>query len=234
MDREQEGASKADDDALKSKEAPELVIASDWPSLLVDLWCRLAPRVVVLPGGDTPIVFFAELGRRANEAGLDFCEILFSDERCVPPTHVDSNFGRAYRALGRYTKATFYRMPVETRDTEAYARVVASKKIDLAVLGLGEDGHTASIFPDSEAARISEDMGGPLVVEVTRDDYTRLTLTPAALCRAETVAFVATGERKRRAVADLVYRRTIPASLVRGRKATYLFCDPAAAEEIRR
>jgi 6-phosphogluconolactonase len=214
----------------------EVVVSSDWPYKVVELWSSIRPRIVVIPGGSTPRRLFQALVENASSLELDRCEFLLSDERCVPSTHRDSNFGQAYRYLGSRIRATFHRMRSETCDPAPYEAVLERRSIDLAILGLGRDGHTASIFSGSQALEAVGE-GSPLVMAVEGPpegegpSWRRLTLTPAALSRAKVVAFIAEGAEKRAATTALVRGDGIPASSIEGRVSTFLFCDPEAAPE---
>ncbi len=212
----------------EDRRALTVVIDDAWPERVVDLWADLQPRVVVVPGGRTAVPLFSALRAASSKLRIDSTEFLFSDERCVPPSHRDSNFGLAHRLLFRYVNATVHRMPSESCRPDLYASVVGRRRIDLAILGVGEDGHTASLFNGSPGA----DAAGPdaPLVEVTeRPDHRRLTLTPRALNASSVVAFIASGKEKAHAVS--LFARgdpSIVAAAIRGVEATYLFCDPDA------
>ncbi len=210
-------------------ESVSLVVDENWVERVVDLWEELKPRVVVVPGGRTPVPLFERLRKSAEGLHLDSAEFFLSDERCVPPSHMDSNFGRAYRLLFSEISTTAHRMRSESCDPSTYEAALGRRTIDLALLGLGADGHTASLFPGDPAVEL-DGPSDPLVAVVEGEDHRRLTLTPRALCGSEVVAFLAAGPEKAQAVRRLLAGDSdIPASRIRGRRATYLFCDPAAA-----
>ena len=124
--------------------------------------------------------------------------VLFGDERCVPPGHPESNFRQAHEALlGRVWPLTVHRMPGELGPEEgaaAYEDVVRRvETLDLLLLGMGPDGHTASLFPGNPALE-----AGGLVVGVhdsPKPPPERISLTLAALRSARRVLILATGEK---------------------------------------
>ncbi|HEV2952817.1 MAG TPA: 6-phosphogluconolactonase, partial [Candidatus Dormibacteraeota bacterium] len=114
----------------------------------------LGARTLVLAGGTTFGVCYQILAQRPIEWGR--VTVLFGDERCVPPDHPDSNYLMAReRLLDRVMPATIYRIPAELgADLAAaeYDAVVAHlRPLDLVLLGMGPDGHTASLFPGNNA-----------------------------------------------------------------------------------
>jgi 6-phosphogluconolactonase len=205
----------------------ELRVVEDLASVAAELFIEVAPRTVALAGGTTP--------RRSYErlASLEYpwhqVEVFFGDERCVPPEHPDSNFRMAHETLLSKIPARVHRMPGESCDASAYERELraaldATLSIDLVILGLGEDGHTASLFPGDAALEETE----RLVVQVERPDHPRLTLTLPILSAAPHALFLVEGEGKREAVRGLLTGADIPAAGVAAERVIVL-ADPAAA-----
>ena len=205
----------------------ELRITDDPATAAADLFLEVAPRTVALAGGTTP--------RRAYErlATLDYqwpeVDVFFGDERCVPPDHPHSNFRMAHEALLSKVPVHVHRMPGELCDAPAYERelrevVGSNPALDLVILGLGEDGHTASLFPGDAAVEEIE----RLVVRVERPDHPRLTLTFPVLSAAPVALFLVEGERKQEAVRGLLAGEDIPATRVASDRVVIL-ADPAAA-----
>ena len=183
-------------------------------------------RTLVLAGGTTPQRCYELLSRMDVEWGR--VTVLFGDERCVPPDHADSNYRMAREALlDRVAPATVHRMPAELgpdEGAELYARVVkAMTPLDVVVLGVGEDGHTASLFPGHPALKAKELAVG--IRDSPKPPPERVTLTLPALRRARRVIILATGAGKADAVAK-AQRGEVPSGMIAG--ARWLI-DRAAA-----
>ena len=219
----------------------ELVVAADAESAARDAAQRLASAAaagaeIALAGGSTP--------RRAYELAAvlepDWSRagVWWGDERCVPPDDERSNFRLAREALlERLTRPprAINRIRGEFGAEAAATRYdleLRSVELGLVVLGIGADGHTASLFPDAPALDERE----RLAVPVRAADVERVTLTRPALASARVVVFLAFGAGKaeavRRSFADKPTRAT-PASLVRSeRGATVAIIDRAAAANL--
>lgn len=194
--------------------SPELIVADDVGGTAAGLFVTLAPRTVALAGGSTPRAMYERLATASFDwSGV---EIFFGDERCVPPDDPASNYAMAYRALLSKVDANVRRMPGETCDPGAYEQDLRAvfgegpPRFDLILLGLGEDGHTASLFPGDSALEERDRW----VVAVERSDYRRLTMTLPVLSAAKVAMFVVTGEMKRSALRGLLTGGDIPAALV--------------------
>jgi len=185
-----------------------------------------AARTLVLAGGSTP--------RRCYEllADLDVAwgrvAVLFGDERCVPPDHPDSNYRMAREALlDRVAPATVHRMPAELGPDEGaalYSPVVASlAPLDFVLLGVGEDGHTASLFPGHPAVNASGWAIG--IRDSPKPPPDRVTLTLPVLRAARRVLILATGAGKAEAVAK-ARTGSVPSGMIE--EARWLL-DAAAA-----
>jgi 6-phosphogluconolactonase len=190
---------------------------------------------VALSGGSVAEAFPAAA---AAEPDWSRAELWWSDERCVPPDDTHSNYHLAReKLLKRVANAprAVHRVRGElepTRAAELYDDEVDGTRLDLALQGIGPDGHTASLFPDDPALDELERRA----VAVHRDDVDRVTLTLPVLCAAETVLFLAFGEGKaeavRRAFAEKPSKKT-PASLVRSAQGrTLVLLDRAAAARL--
>ena len=187
---------------------------------------RDGARNLVLAGGTTPKRCYELLAGLEVEWGR--VAVLFGDERCVPPDDPDSNYLMAKQALlDRVAPATVYRIPAELgpdEGAERYAGAVESTSpLDLVLLGVGEDGHTASLFPGHPALR-----AGGLTVGVRNSPKPppeRVSLTLEALRAARRVIILATGAGKAGAVAQ-AKRGEVPSGMIAG--ARWLI-DRAAA-----
>ena len=187
---------------------------------------RAGARTLVLAGGTTPQRCYELLSQMEVVWGR--VSILFGDERCVPPLHPDSNYRMCREALlDRVAPATVYRMPAELGpDVGAalYADVVAAVlPLDVVVLGIGEDGHTASLFPGHRLLQASGLTAG--IRDSPKPPAQRVTLTLKALQSARRVIILATGAGKAEAVAK-AKRGEVPSGMIAG--ARWLI-DRAAA-----
>jgi 6-phosphogluconolactonase len=161
-----------------------------------------APFHLALAGGTTPRRVYALLA--ARPLPWSRVQIWFGDERCVAPDHADSNYAMARAALlepAKVPAANVHRMKGELADFDAAARAYERElpqRLDLLLLGIGPDGHTASLFPGAGALRERERR----VVAVTgpKPPPNRLTITPPAVAAAARVVVLATGAEKRGAV----------------------------------
>jgi 6-phosphogluconolactonase len=168
---------------------------------------------------------------------LDFAwhktHVYWSDERAVPPTDEQSNYGMADESLlcgVPLSPAQVHRMPGDADDLEAAARAYAATlahelaptdhappTLDLIWLGVGDDGHTASLFPGSPLLRV-RDRWVAAVTDAPKPPPRRLTLTLPVIDAARRVAFVATGPRARpRSCRRSSRGRTIPSGYPRRR-----------------
>ncbi|MDH4224645.1 MAG: 6-phosphogluconolactonase [Deltaproteobacteria bacterium] len=162
------------------------------------------PRVVIsLAGGSTPAALYRLW---AAESRLDWprVELVFGDERCVPPDHPDSNAGMATRNLleALASPPRIHRMMGEAPPPQAaldyqdqlHRLLGETGRLDAALLGIGPDGHTASLFPGRPALNETSRW----VVDTLAPDgkTARLTLTFPLLAAARHVAFLAVGEAK--------------------------------------
>lgn len=206
---------------------PELVVADDVAATAVELFLQIAPRTIALAGGTTPRAMYERLSRSSYDwRGV---EVFFGDERCVPPDDAASNYGMARAALLSKVLARAHRMRGESCDAEGYEAELRSTfeeqvpRFDLVLLGLGEDGHTASLFPGDAALEEREQS----VVAVERPDYRRLTLTLPVLSAAKVAMFLVTGEGKRPALRELLRGGDIPAARVEAERVVVI-ADRAA------
>jgi 6-phosphogluconolactonase len=216
---------------------PQLRVVED-PADAVGLLVGAAAAsgaTIALTGGST-------VGRayeRAAAACPDWSKasVWWGDERCVPPDDERSNYRLAKRALlDRLTgQPEVHRIRGELPPGEAagaYQLEITGVELDLLLLGLGSDGHMASLFPGSPQLGERELLvtSGPARLEPFVD---RVTLTLPALLAARTVIFLVSGREKAHAV-DLAFRGpvtdAVPASLMRESDAELMvFLDAAAA-----
>lgn len=182
---------------------------------------------LVLAGGSTPRGCYERLARLELPWGR--VTVFFGDERCVPPFDAASNYELARTALLRHVApASVHRMPAELGPEAAAARyepLVAAAPLDLVLLGIGSDGHTASLFP-ANAALTASTYVAP-VFGAPKPPPQRVTLTLRALREARRVIVLVSGRDK----ADAVRRALageVPAGMIPG--AEWLVTRDAAPE----
>jgi 6-phosphogluconolactonase len=196
--------------------------------------------IVALPGGSVAATFFPSISRVAlNWAQIEF---FWTDERAVPPDDPESNYGLAARLLLRPAGVPahcIHRMQAEAPDLEQAARNAADElksiagdppRLDLALVGVGEDGHVASIF---QRQMTSDSASVVLPVnDAPKPPPHRLSLTLNVLGDSERVVFAAVGRSKAVAVREAVQQGgdTPFAGLLRGSRSVLLLLDRAAGE----
>lgn len=204
---------------------------------------------VALAGGSTPRAMYEILATSFRDRiEWSRIDIFFGDERCVPPDHKDSNYRMAREALldhvplgaDRVHRMAGERDPAEA--ARAYEQIVRRvlgtshepPRLDLVLLGMGPDGHTASLFPGTKALEEKH----RLVVEnfVPKLDAWRITMTAPLLSAAAEVIVITAGEEKAEALALALEapEGTVPIQLVRpvSGQMTWIV-DRAAASKLR-
>lgn len=163
--------------------------------------------VVALSGGSTPKTLYEMLGRSPLRERIAGCQVVWvtGDERCVPPDDAQSNSRMIRQSLfaeGVAPKHKFLRFRAELGKPEAIAadfekewKALDLAGIDVAILGMGEDGHTASLFPGTTA--IDEKNGTATAVWVPRLESWRVTMTLPVLRAAKTKWVLAGGAGKK-------------------------------------
>jgi 6-phosphogluconolactonase len=188
-----------------------------------------------LSGGETPRPVYQELASHwTDRIPWGSVRVFFSDERAVPPDHPDSNYHMARETLLAHVpvpSGQVHRMEAERSDLAAaaadYERIL-SHPLDLLLLGMGADGHTASLFPGSPA--LAEQVRRVLPVRGPKPPAERLTITPLVIAAARRLATIATGESKARQVARVLHGPRAPEELPAqlAKRGTW-FLDRAAA-----
>lgn len=204
---------------------------------------------IALSGGSTPKVVFDELATNYSNA-IDWSNVYFywGDERCVAPTHGDSNYGMAVDHLLSkidIPKRNIHRIHGENNPAEEairYGRILEKElpnandtpQFDLVILGLGDDGHTASIFPHEIALWDSEE--NCEVATHPDSGQQRITFTGKVINNAKEVAFLVTGGNKAQKVKEIINQdggfKSYPAALVSPLSEKLIwFLDKEAAKE---
>ncbi|MES2391544.1 MAG: 6-phosphogluconolactonase [Acidobacteriota bacterium] len=209
---------------------------------------------VAISGGSTPQATFKLLADPAQPflttIPWDKLHLYWVDERCVPPDHPESNYGVCRELLLSKVpipEAQVYRMEGELDPEEAASRYESvlrnsmklegaeSPAFDLLELGMGPDGHTASLFPHTEAL----DVMGRLVIanHVPQKDTWRITLTWPVINQASEVVFEVEGPSKTDVLAEVLTGprdpERLPSQLIRPSNGRLLFLlDEAAAAKL--
>lgn len=187
---------------------------------------------LVLSGGPTARRCYERLA--ASSAGVvDWrtVDVLMGDERCVPPDDPDANQRLVREALlDRIGPIGSFHPMSCAEGAEAYEELLSGWPcLDVVHLGLGPEGHTASLFPDAPALDAPENRLALLAADPhERNPHDRMTLTYAAIARARLVVFTVSGDEKRPALAAVRAGADVPASRVRAERVLWLV-DPAAA-----
>jgi len=198
---------------------------------------------LVLAGGSTPQKTYEEIvARHARAIEWKRVHVFFGDERCVPPDDAQSNYAMARAALlsrVAIPETNVHRMRAEVapppraadeheRELRTFFVGAAWPAFDLVLLGVGEDGHTASLFPGHEA--LAERTRWVVAVRTeAKPPPWRLSLTLPALCASRDAMFLACGAGKRAIVAAVrAGGATFPSAMVRPTGRLEWFVDDAA------
>ncbi len=186
---------------------------------------------VALAGGSTPRAMYKNLAtiEFTQQVNWERVYIFWSDERCVPPESEDSNYHMARDAFLKYVAIppeNILRMQGEIKPHQAaqsyeetLTHFFAPKptRFDLILLGMGDDGHTASIFPATPAIHEAEKL--VMAQYVDKLESWRITFTPALINAAANVAFLVSGEKKAYRLRQVIVGRyqpdQLPAQIVR-------------------
>jgi 6-phosphogluconolactonase len=202
---------------------------------------------VALAGGSTPKATYEVLARDyANKLDWSKVHVFFGDERTVPPHHEDSNYRTAHETLlSHLMVGSVHRMRCELPPTEAAADYEEQLRgffgpgevpsFDLILLGLGEDGHTASLFPETAALDVTDRW--VVANPVLKLETSRLTLTIPVINAAKAMTFLVAGESKAEALKEVLEGdanpRGYPAKFIRlGEGDLTWMVDRAAANSL--
>ncbi len=207
---------------------------------------------MALSGGSTPKKLYRLLAEEPYRSQIDWAlvEIFWSDERCVPPDSDESNYLLAQQAMLNtlpLASKQIHRMPADMEDRDAAALTYTREMqitfgtdgvpaFDLIQLGMGPEGHTASLFPHQSSLHEQQRLVMP--VSVPKPPPPRLTFTPRILNAALHILFLVTGAEKAdavQAVLEGAYQPDeYPAQLIKPLKGevTWMF-DQAAANKLR-
>ena len=254
---------KADAQVRIYRDADELALkAARHFARLADQYCLGCGRfTVALSGGSTPRKMLSLLAAEPFLDTVPWSSIYFfwGDERAVPPDHADSNYRMARESLLEKVPVpaeNIFRIPTELPDAASAADQYAATlrefflsdpeatqgdksgyvpRFDLIFLGMGPDGHTASLFPGTDALYVNDRIVAANYV--SKLNANRITFTPALINNARNVTFVAAGEDKAdalRGVLEGSYQPDVyPSQLIRPRNGSLLWMvDEAAAAKL--
>ena len=219
---------------------PEWRVFADADALVAELSAALCAEAaaaiaargafhLVLAGGTTPLALYRALARQ--QAGDVRWHVWYGDERCLPVDHPERNsvaIEAAWLAASRIPPENRRPIPAEQGSHEAatvYARWLAGvADFDVVLLGMGEDGHTASLFPGH-----NWDGADVLAVhDAPKPPSERVSLSAARLNRSQRVWFVITGAGKREALSRWKSGEPLPVSAVQGKRQTDAWVDQAS------
>lgn len=195
---------------------------------------------VALAGGRTPRAAYRALAEGAPAARVpwDRVDWFFGDERAVPKEHPDSNYRLALETLFASRPEGIprcHRMPADAVDAEEAARRYGRSlpdPLDVLVLGMGEDGHVASLFPGSPALDVRDERAAA-VHDAPKPPPRRMTVTPPVVERARSIVVLVTGAEKAamlaRALRGPLEPKSVPAQLAR--RGTWIV-DQAAGKNL--
>jgi len=212
------------DERAAARRAAELIAAAGREAA-----AARGPFGLAMSGGRTPWAMLAILGD-LEEMPWPATELFQVDERIASPGSEDRNLTHMVLGLSMDHQSALRPMPVTQRDLDAAARDYESalpERFDLVHLGLGPDGHTASLVPGDPVLEVSDRRVA--VTETAYQGHRRMTLTYPAIDEARQVLWLVTGAEKRDALARLMAGdESIPAGRVRNEAMT-IVADEAAA-----
>lgn len=201
---------------------------------------------IALAGGSTPKPLYEKIAQQ--NLPWDKIHVFWGDERYVPPTHPDSNEGMARQAWLDQVPipaANIHAMPTGSGDPaqdasqhEADLRAFFNPQpgefptLDIILLGMGDDGHTASLFPHTSALQVCD----RLITVGNKDGQPRLTFTVPLINQARTVIFMVAGASKRSALdqvfAPVADNNHYPSRLIHPQGELWWLLDQAAGEDV--
>jgi 6-phosphogluconolactonase len=242
-----------DFERIVCKDIPELSAqaAAEFVRLANERSATAGRFAVALSGGSTPRALYSLLAGAEFQSQVPWDRVHFfwGDERCVPPDHPDSNYRMAFETL--LSKAPVPEENIHRIEAELVPEIAAARyekairdffsladsawpAFDLVILGLGDDGHTASLFPGSEALNERH----RLVVAAYNEKLKshRVTLTLPVLNRAANIFFLVAGASKTAILRDVLQRessKNLPAQQIDPPNGRLIwFVDQAAAASL--
>lgn len=207
------------------------------------------PLNIAVSGGSTPKILFTILATDFSESiPWNIIRLFWVDERCVPPTHAESNFGMTYETLLKNLPihdANIFRMEGENepeKEAKRYQKILENElpvkgefpQFDIILLGMGDDGHTASIFPPDLNLLTAAEWVSVGTHPVSGQK--RITLTGQTIIQANEIIFLITGNSKADVLRQIIHRETgfekYPAAFVHtNSEKVEFYIDKAAASQ---
>jgi 6-phosphogluconolactonase len=204
---------------------------------------------VALSGGSTPKVWFEELAKNhKKDIPWEKVHFYWGDERCVPPLDEESNFGMTKKYLldhvhippqniHRIHGELAPELAAKNYENDLVQNLTMDRFpiFDLVILGMGDDGHTASIFPHQIA--LWDSSNSCVIAAHPVSGQQRISISGGVINNARAVAFLATGKNKTKKVSEIIHKKPIavnyPASLVAPKKGLLRwFLDSSAAQNL--
>jgi 6-phosphogluconolactonase len=210
----------------------KLFDAMEWPLRVAELIQDKIEAILVERGRCSVMLTGGRSAERIYSAWTELpsfrqvhdVQFYFGDERCVPPDHPESNYGMVMRTLfyrGVPAGCSVLRMEADDSDRQAASQRYSGllpNQVDVLLLGVGEDGHIASLFPGGLA--LHEVGRRVLAVVCPKPPYDRLTITPSVIAQAGSVFVLAAGVAKSNVLTKALQEPsdfdTMPARLVLG------------------
>ena len=193
---------------------------------------------LVLAGGSTPKAIYKACRHLVTDWSRWHC--YFGDERCLPPDDPERNSVMAHAAWLHHVPiptAQIHAIPAELgadAAAAAYAKTLnGTDDFDFVLLGLGEDGHTASLFPDHPWGEDADAADTLAVFDAPKPPPERVSLSARRLGRARQVAFVVTGEGKRQAITAWRAGEILPAGTISPPAGVDVFCEETLLAPLR-
>jgi 6-phosphogluconolactonase len=236
--------------------SPEIKVVTDLSALVEETADRIASAArsaiadhgtfsLGLSGGSTPEPVYRRLAEEPYGSAIDWgkVKIFFGDERCVPADSTQSNYRMARETILSkvpIAEGNVFRMRGEIDPNDAaieYGRLLKAQfgdgGVDMILLGMGDDGHTASLFPETEA--LNESKHRCVANFVPKMNTWRITMTAPFINRADAVVFLVSGGGKASRVAEVLKGprepRRLPSQLIHpvNGRLTWLLDSAAAA-----
>jgi 6-phosphogluconolactonase len=230
--------------SFKNDDLLAAAVAEAWLSVVAEAQTAGRKHLVALSGGRVTKKFFASAAQQAQSRKISFRDVEFfwADERCVPPDDPESNFLLAdenlfkpaqvspksiHRILGERDVATAARLAAEELSFIADERLNSIPFLNLILLGMGEDGHVASLFPGDVATAQDRESIFLAVENSPKPPPKRVTLGHGPIAEAHEVWVLASGKGKEAALRESLSSNgnTPLARVIQSRAMTQIFSD---------